>query len=271
MHKMSDVELKLKLKSMLHDFKEICNTNSIPYFLCWGTLLGAARHNGFIPWDDDMDVCIFRQDYERLRSIINSNEKYKFVDHTNNNEYYWNFARFTDVNTTYIESHNVPYVSGLGVFIDIFVIENAPPKDEREVWASTYKNLLTTIYAIVPSKTIYDPGIKNLKRHLYDIYRHQKMKGYNFNEIRNDLINWVKKYENTNGDDVMIPDVTFTLQSQIFPKELFSEVTTLEFEGELYSVPCGYDRVLQITYGDYMQLPPVDKRVSHHNFTAYQK
>lgn len=270
MRPLSDNEQKSRLARLLHDFKNICEKADIDFFLCWGTLLGAVRHNGFIPWDDDVDICVRRRDYKLLRKAIMEDGRYSLVDASNNRDYYWNFARFTDNQNTYIESHNVPYVEGLGIFIDVFIIETAPPVNKREEWSIQYHRLFNILYSTVPTKIMYDRDIRKIRDRIINFYCRIKWRKYDYERCREELLALVEKYDESSNGFVMIPDSTFDINRSIFPEKLFNSSVGICFEGEQYPAPIGYDEVLRITYGNYMELPPVNMRHSHHNFIAYE-
>ena len=121
---------KIELDILIY-IDSLCKQNHLRYFLCGGTLLGAIRHKGFIPWDDDIDISMPRPDYDKLISLIGSNSSYMVLTPANC-DFYYNFAKVVDTRTTLCEIDNTP-IKNMGVYIDIFPLEGMPDNDiERE-------------------------------------------------------------------------------------------------------------------------------------------
>ena len=136
-------------KELLKELKEICDNNNIIYFLGGGTLLGAIRHKGYIPWDDDVDVMMPRKDYEILLEIFDDNckENHKILTYINTEDYYYSFAKIVDTNTILHEG-KLRTIKEMGIYIDIFPIDFLPDdKKKTEKIFKKYKLLYKIISA----------------------------------------------------------------------------------------------------------------------------
>lgn len=130
--------------NILEEFDKICSAHHLRYYVAYGTLLGAVRHQGFIPWDDDIDVWMFREDYETLKKIAAQEVRapYFFQD-TYTDTMLWAFSKIRDSRTTAIENFNIPKSFNQGMFIDIFPLDDVPDDInhkkyildlQREIW-----------------------------------------------------------------------------------------------------------------------------------------
>ncbi len=264
----SSEEVKQIGVTILKFVDSICRENELKYFMAFGTLIGAVRHQGYIPWDDDIDICMYRKDYEKFRYIMQSQNQYRFIDMTTNNDYYFLFGRVTDKRTQLLLPHK-PEIHGLGVFIDVFPIDNAPPKEYETEWYNNYLDLRKKIISTVPKTAHYYPiGLKStyriLKRLPDRVKNNPKMFSFYCMKI-NEL---VKRYNSSEVDQIVVLDTPYGLKT-VMNRDVFGDAVELEFEGEKFFAPIDYDKYLRTLYGDYMQLPPVDKRVSSHGFKAY--
>lgn len=267
---MNKIELeeqkKLQLE-MLKFLKDICDKYSITYFLGGGTLLGAIRHKGYIPWDDDIDIMLPRKDYNKLLEIFNneSYESYKILSYKNTSDYYYSFAKLVDTRTILIEN-DYEKISEMGVYIDLFPIDELPDEEnkikkvlkkyifwDRILMCYIQKNFLK--YNANFIKILYKKSMKFFIKTF-------KLK----NNILNNIDKICTKYTNTNTV-ACITGVYF--EKEIMPKSYISDYVMVEFEGEEFKAPIGYDEYLTKHYGDYMKLPPKEKQVSNHNTKVF--
>lgn len=239
----------------------VCEANNLRYFLAGGTLLGAVRHGGFIPWDDDIDINMPRPDYDKLVEIMrNVNGRFMLKAFEISEDYVYAFAKMVDTTTELIEK-DIPH-PGYGLFVDIFPLDGLP-NDESErkrfqdkLWK--YNNMLG--YSIQKSA-----AHKNL---IFKIkYIFSKCIGYK--RLLKLIGRNAKSYLYELCDYVAVVTTAVNKYRKI-PRELYEGSTYLSFEGKEYSVPEKYDEYLTGLYGDYMKLPPEDKRISNHNFAAYK-
>lgn len=255
-------ELQLKQMDMLVYFRDFCERNNLTFYLIGGCLIGAVRNGGFVPWDDDIDVMLPRQDYERLTALWNeqeSNERFELL-RTNDTVFTGNiFTTLVDKNYTLVKANqanlNVPH----GLVMDIFPLDAAPDGRFRRkmqlFWTMIYSLFLAQV---VPEK---HGGIVSLgSRILLGIFRGQRVR----RKIWRYAEKQISKYsfednhyvtELCSGPKWMIPE---------YPKEIYNGVAYVTFEGEKMPCMAGYQQYLTMIFGDYMQLPPEDEQKPHH-------
>ena len=252
---------KIQLQILKHT-TAFCDSHGIKYWLDSGTLLGAVRHKGYIPWDDDIDIGMLRDDYEKMIKLFNAeNDRYFFACYETKKDFNLPFGKVFDTSTVLYEPDENGFK--LCINIDVFPFDNAP---------SNPKEL----------KRMFDR--RDFFRHMFD-YQHYK----NFSKgsfLRQILVRTVvallqlfpqdyfvrKAVENCRRyADCETEEVgdfsSFTRQH--CSKRVFSSFVELEFEGAYFKAPVGYDEWLRSFYSDYMQLPPEEERVTHHSFVAY--
>ena len=264
MKELNSDELKLLQLKVLDAIHEYCTENNIIYSLACGTLLGAARHKGYIPWDDDIDIYMYRDDYNRLVDSFPEvyKNRYKIVSLERDRNWDRTSAKAYDVLTDLQEPGST---YPLGVNIDIFPIDDVP--DDEAEWLSFDRlrrrmcNLLSfRRYAKVsPHRAFYkDLVIRALKCFT------------NCRQLSRMLDRYVQRY-NHKGYKRCFESCTAIITVNPFPKKLFNDLVLLPFEDREYYAFADYDTYLTSAYGNWQQLPPKEKRVSHHTFKAYWK
>lgn len=252
-------KLQINILDVVHCF---CQKHNINYWLDAGTLLGAIRHNGYIPWDDDIDIGMLRPDYERFGKIFNTeNNRYKFLCVENSAEFCYAYGKVLDTETVLYE----PDKNGkkLAVNIDIFVYDNAP--DDDVVVDKMYKK--SKFYrGCNVARSQNSDNIPGIKRKLAFSFLNIALRPFPKNYFARKMSNNSQKYKNS--DTKRVGNFTsysvFTCEKSVF--DSFSDHI---FEGKMYKIPIGYDKWLKAFYGDYMELPPIEKRISTHSFEAY--
>ncbi len=255
--------------SILKNFHSFCEKNGLCYMLAYGTLLGAVRHKGFIPWDDDIDVMMPRPDYEKFIDLTSDgfSEHLLTLSHRNDKYYAYPFAKVIDTRTVLTESL-ISSKDQLGVYIDIFPIDGLPEKEDpvyenycrraENNWLKTQmasmklqkgKNLLRTIvkYMTVPIAKLIGPRYF-VRKQTAHIMR------YPYEKSKRAYISSLCEFDNT-----------------AFEKGVYEKRILLPFENEEFYVPAEYDRLLSGLYGNYMEFPPESERVPCHTFDAYYK
>lgn len=256
-------ELKKIELEILIFIDEVCRENNLCYSLCGGTLLGAVRHRGFIPWDDDIDIMMPRPDYDRFVEILKRTEnKYKVLA-PGQEGYYYNFSKVVDCETILNEFMCQP-IDNMGVFVDVFPLEGMPSDNTvRE----KHFDKLHRLRKRINSFSMLKPRIrKNLIAYVRNLCVYQKNK-------KADLLTLQKEYEKLAKQYSYYESEYACLTGGDGQKEVFSKFILVGREGrifeerEFYAIR-EYDLYLKQLYGDYMTLPPKEKRVTHHHFIA---
>lgn len=257
-------EQNIKQKSILLEtlsaFQTFCNQYGLMYYACSGTALGAIRHKGFIPWDDDIDVVMPREDYDRLKNLSChlKNTGYELLSYENCKGYTAAFMKFCNSNTTIWELKNNPCI--LGVYIDIFPLDEAIDQDSAQPLFNKYNRYFKYAY----EKRFHDYELlikgfhmKGLIRKVWHILFH-KFYVNKFNKLENEICS-------VRGQYYIFYGGFYKIKSELGLKEWYSNGKIVAFENINIRVPQNYDAYLTNMYGDYMTPPPLDKRISHHD------
>ena len=245
---------------MLREFDRICRKYAIPYFLSGGSMLGAVRHQGYIPWDDDIDVSMLREHYRKFKVVVRDelSQEYLYQNFENHNGYHYFFDRITAKNTYFATKYSDAYEMPKGISVDIFVFDNAPKNPSRFFKKLMRKRLLMNVRW--KNRARKDKAYL-LSKLLLPILRLKSMNSYSASYDKA-----VRKYEHTETGFVLPPATDHTYRGSM-PKEWFSEVIPASFEGVDTFIPKGYDNYLKIWYGEnYMTLLPLSLRQSYHDY-----
>lgn len=252
---------------LLRTFKQICLENNLRYFLAYGTLLGAVRHKGFIPWDDDIDVCMPREDYNKFIDCCKNYNVHLECNEINDN-YYYTFAKLIMPGTLIVPDYGGMRVP-LGVYIDIFPLDGlGATKKEAKKRINSIKYLHYIIRANTKEK-YYQTKVNSKKQAILKYCVHFLAKMLNKQKVYNKVDQISKELPFDSTEYVGICEGVF-YQKEIMHHKYYSESIQKPFEVELYSIPVGYDAILTSLYGDYMTPPPPEKRVPKHDFKAYR-
>lgn len=253
-------EVELGVMDYIH---KICQEKGINYTLAYGSLLGAVRHKGFIPWDDDLDIALKRQEYDRLyKAIQEDNDKiYKVVSWENDSRYPYPFCRVYDSRTVY-ENNYIQNDIELGICVDVFPFDNYKDINKEVTKLDMYRRL--SVY------TLY--GIRNKEAGIKNIIRYVLLVVFRLTSVKS----WNRKLNAYSTIDSNSEFIDYLMESKKYSTKIdtkaLDEVVECKFEDRMYNIPKEYDHILTTIYGsDYMEIPPVEKRIQHDNFVAYIK
>lgn len=271
MKKMESLQEIQKVElDILRVIRSVCQKYNLVFFLAGGTLLGAVRHNGFIPWDNDMDISMPRPDYDKLISNFDDEmelQKLPYRVHrlTNSGQYCCPFIKIVDTRTMIMSGENQKFKGkDMGIFVDIFPIDGLP--DQKDVYIREFFAIREKCIRIALSFARF--GNLNFKEKL-KLCTYKFLYGSRDRERLLDLLqNRLRRYSFYESRFIVS---TFGLRKkkEIIEFKHFSKTVMLSFEGEQYPAPVGYKEYLTQMYGDYMQLPPENERVVPHNFEVY--
>lgn len=258
-------ELKIIQMDILSAIDEFCVANNLKYSMAGGTMIGAIRHKGYIPWDDDIDIYFLREDYERFLKIFPKNYKgcYDLVSLGNNEKWDRPYANVYDNRTQIIENANNSMI--IGVNIDVYPIDDVP--DSKEKWLRI-KKIHNILYYIVIVKTLR----WNRKRFFLYNYLLYFVKLLFLPVSQRRLASWMNRYSQRNngkGYNHVFEMVQGNGLKGPFLKSDFSKITRYKFEDRQFMGFSNYDDFLGNSFGNYMELPPEEKRISTHGFKAY--
>lgn len=243
---------------------EVCEKYSLRHWVAAGTLLGAIRHNGFIPWDDDFDIWMPREDYEKLLSVGEKEfgDPYFLQTTLNDTDYYSAFARLRNSNTTGILNVSKNNKCNNGIYIDIFPMDGAADKEstrKRRNFINHGRNALAHAY-------MYNVNPSFLARTANKILRFPLVK-YDYKKTYAKVNDYARKYKFGETGYVGVTAFSMSFRRVVaFKKEYFKETVMHRFEFTEVPVPVGFHEILTEKYGNYMEFPPVEIRGAWHEF-----
>jgi lipopolysaccharide cholinephosphotransferase len=250
-------QLQLKLLEIMKIFHDTCEKNGIIYYMLGGTMLGSVRHKGFIPWDDDMDVGVPREDYEKLLRLPANSfpDNIRIKTPYNSSDLIFPYSKIMNIDTTLVEDR----LDGIteGIYIDIFPLDGAGNSYKlakmRYICYYWKQGLLYNNQDHGDKKSVLRrmvqryARLKNTRLLYNNVERHMKKKSFNESSI-------VGNYPGAWGF------------KEFMEKNIFGKPTLYDFENHKFFGSENADKYLKSLYGDYMQLPPIGKRKSHHRY-----
>lgn len=263
MEKISLEELKHTQICILEDVARFCESHGICYFLAYGTLIGAIRHKGFIPWDDDIDLIMPRPDYEKFISSYSS-KFYRTISPLVGGGYPFPYAKVEDIRTLLDEHQDNRYPMGINV--DVFAIDGLP---EDEKISAAHCRKIQYMRKLLQIKQIKLSRKRTLLKNIPHFIGKMLLSAIPVRVFVNKICKEATRYSFADCD--YVADLNFGGPERRVPKSVFEESVIVEFEGKNYHAPVGYDVWLRKIFGDYMVLPPKENQMTGHTFTAYRK
>lgn len=265
-------EMKQVLLSIYKDFAALCDRHNLVYMMSGGTCLGAVRHQGFIPWDDDLDVMMPREDYERFIQLCKQGEMgydYEYDYPNKNGDAKTVFLKIFNKNTLNVEvfDDNSPFPKG--IYIDVFALDSVPRSKLLQCIKGFFANVLQFIsilvlYAQYPSGTFR--RFMSLDKELSTRYKYKMFFGKILSVISHRYwVYWFDKFVASakKKNPVGIPTGRKYYNGEIFDRDVYFPPQRAIFEGLDVYIPANYDAYLTNLYKSYMELPPVEKRERH--------
>lgn len=260
-------QIQKRLLEMMTKFDIFCKEHGIRYFLAGGTLLGAVRHKGFIPWDDDVDILVPRADYEKLLTFDCIDENLDIVSYKKPGKYYhpYPYCNIADRRTVMYE-HNTKCLTGKGLFLDIFPLDFVPENDrERKKF---YRKLIVFRYLKGLPMNPYRK-IRTLKDICMNICSFI-LGGFDEIKMTKRIDELASMYQN-HPSSMCAALFVGPLDKLTWKTFDYAEVLRTKFEDKEFDIPVNYDEVLTVQYGDYMTPPPVSEQAPHHGVDVFDR
>ena len=256
-------KLHLMELKIAKDVKRVCEKLNIRYFLMGGSFLGAVRHKGFIPWDDDMDIGMLRKDYDRFlkQAPLILGDEFFLQTWDSDPNFPFSFAKVRLEGTIVEEKMNIGVITHKGVFLDIFPFDNVPSNKFLQIKQSYWMFILKKLLWI---KKGYGKALKNtnirqwfkytIAYTIAELFSYEKLK----NKYHSEMIRY-----NSSDSEYVFCSCPYSYKKSIVKRECLQNLKPYIFENIYLDAPIDYDSYLSYLFGDYMKLPPEDKRHTH--------
>lgn len=257
--KVQEIQLNIAL-----EVKRICNKHEIKYSLIAGTLLGAIRHKGFIPWDDDMDIGMLRSEYEKFIEVAKKELSNDYFLQTWETDLGFGmpFAKIRKNGTKYVEKNSIKTDQHEGIFIDIFPFDAVPNSRLRKKTHELKTYILKRLLLIKLGYQLWDSD-ENFKKNIYRIIS-VVIQPISLEYIKEKLKNEMVKYNNYSMEEVVTIGGSYGYRKETIFKKWLENLQTIEFEKCDFLAPVENVNYLEKFYGDYKELPPEEKRYNRH-------
>lgn len=271
MRKATIEEIRDMQLHMLSEFDAFCKANNIQYYAFAGTMLGAIRHKGFIPWDNDIDVAVSREDYQVMQTLLKEEDAhpyFRFLCFENNPDYLWQFGKIC-AKHTYLKTTRG--YSKLGLFIDVFPLDS-----QGNNLRAAKRNLNKAQECVKMRALAYDKKYKVMKYPPKSSLFERIRIWINFYLLhRNTEYYWVSRHIRLAQKYSKEKDSKFwgcnsnEKYAVVCERSMYDGVIYIPFESLRIPVPIGYDDILKLYYGDYMKLPPKEKQIGVKEMPIY--
>lgn len=261
-------EMQRVLLEDLKVFDSICDNNNIDYFLSSGSLLGAVRHKGFIPWDDDLDIMLTRDNYNKLLSICDQfPSRYMLLNYSNDigvpiiyshlvDTYYKCYKEYTGTNRDFLH---------IDIYACDYIKNNRFTKGQLAKWIEL---ILNRVYSYRKGHTSFDSHLLFVKKNIIRFFNRIFV-----NWKDEDLIRLVIRLVGSSHDEGLMAPIAspYGYQKEMFPSSYYKELIKVDFENTLIPISKHYDAILKQLYGDYMELPPENVRYKEIEMYRFEK
>lgn len=272
MQELRDTELakwKRIIVDVLREFQEICSRHQLTYYAIGGTAIGAVRHQGIIPWDDDIDVGMPRPDFDRFIEICRTSDlgDYELVSDETHSDYNLPFPKFCNKNTTLVERSDVPCV--IGLFIDVFPLDStSDDAGEVQQLVYRYKKLRNRYEAICTHSTFMQYLMLLSEPHEWGRFVYKTMGFFFRKQMKQHFLQEMRtvcqKYPYGSTHHLINYGGAYGVRELFDSNVVNGNAVNVPFEDITIDLMPGYDEYLHGVYGDYMQMPPEGKRIAHH-------
>ena len=242
---------------LMIEFDKVCRKHKLKYYVFYGALLGAVRHHGFIPWDDDFDVAMPREDYEKFIRLSNEFEMPYFLQTPYTDpESFYSYAKIRNSNTTGLSEMFMYQMFNHGIWMTVFPLDYWDVEGGEERYAQIRK--LT--YNCSTYMRISNPNLDEKNK--------ERVKSYHGNPMLDieEIHRLASSCKDSNSKYMITATITLgPYQKNLFESSDFADTIDLEFEGVKVKAPIGYDHLLKVLYNDYMKFPPVEQRGNWHS------
>ena len=256
-------KLQLTELKCLDEVKRICDLHNLKYFLIAGTLIGAIRHKGFIPWDDDIDIAMMRSDYDKFieycKTDLDKEHFFLQTPSTEKDSADFELARIRLNDTKFVESHRKNLNIHHGIFVEVFPYDDLPENKFKCLWYSDSFRLLKKAVGL---RMGYNYKAKNIINRIIMYILSFATRIIPLNKMIYKMNNYHLKYQNPNSKYVFLIAGGTSYQEERHLRKTVTDLSEIEFEGKMYPIPKDFDTFLREQYGDYMTPPPVEQQVN---------